>query len=109
MSTEDTHDPQWDQVIEIAAKLWIDGEWAIELDPLPTQRLVDLQWAARQAGRVLGGRANIRVRPLTPMDPMDRRVAVAVTYVDPTGRALLRAEEGLEALMRHVLEAHSSG
>jgi hypothetical protein len=34
---------------------------------------------------------------------------VTVTYVDPTGQGLKRAEEGLEALMRQVLEAHVEG
>jgi hypothetical protein len=110
MSTQGTRDPQWDLVIEIAAKLWIDGECAIELDPLPTQRLVDLQWAARQAGRVLGGRASVRVRGVTvSRGSTDRRVAVLVTYVDSTDRGLLRAEEGLEALMRQVIEAQPRG
>lgn len=106
MRSATSKDPQWDRVIEIAAKLWIDGEYVTELDPSPTQRFVDLQWAARQAGRVLGGRTKVHVgRSHGPRDPT---VAVTVTYVDPDGRGLQRAEEGLERLLRTVLAEKSN-
>jgi hypothetical protein len=105
MNVAPSNDPQWDLAIEIAAKLWLDGEFVIELDPIPTQRLVDLQWAARQAGRALGGRA--RVRMSRPRGPKDPTVTVTVTYVEPAGRARRGPEEGLEAMMRHVLEAQA--
>jgi hypothetical protein len=59
---------------------------------------------------VLDGRASVRVRRVTvSRGSTDRRVAVVVTYVDPTGRGVLRAEEGLEALMRQVIEAQAGG
>lgn len=98
-------DPHWDRVIEIAAKLWIDGAYVTELDPSPTQRFVDLQWAARQAGRVLGGRT--KVHTSEARGPGDPTVTVTVTYVDPDGRGLHRAEEGLEKLLRKVLAEQS--
>jgi hypothetical protein len=101
MTTPTSKDPQWDRVIEIAAKLWVEGLYVTELDPSPTQRFVDLQWAARQAGRVLGGEAKVRIGHALAQD--DPRVTVTVTYVDSTGRGLRRAEEGLEELMRMVL------
>jgi hypothetical protein len=100
-----SNDPQWDLAIEIAAKLWIDGQFVAELHPLPAQRLVDLQWAARQAGRVLGGRATVQTSH--SRDAKDPTITVTVTYVDSTGQGLKRAEEGLEALMRQVLDAQS--
>jgi hypothetical protein len=63
---------------------------------------VDLQWAAHQAGRVLGGRSKVHVgRRRSLKDPT---VAVTITYVDPDGHGLQRAEHGLEELMRLVLE-----
>ena len=102
MKTTQPDDPQWDRVIEIAAKLWVDGRYVVELDTSPTQRFVDLHWAARQAGRVLGGVA--KVHTSRPRGPEGRHVAVTVTYVDPTGHGLQQAEEGLEKLMRMVLE-----
>lgn len=105
MNAGQSKDPQWDLAIEIAAKLWIDGQYVAELHPLPTQRFVDLQWAARQAGRVLGGRATVRTS--RSRDAADPTMTVTVTYVDSTGHGLKRAEEGLAALMRQVLEAHA--
>jgi hypothetical protein len=106
MDAEETRDPQWDLVVEIAAKLWVHGEHVTEVDPSPAQRFVDLQWAARQAGRVLGGRAEVRVSQ--PRRPGDRMVTVTVTFVDADGPGLQRAEEGLETLMRMVLERHAA-
>lgn len=96
-----SEDPQWDRVIEIAAKLWVDGVFVASIDPSPTQAFVDLQWAAHQAGRVLGGRSKVRTSP--PSVPADPAITVTVTYVDPDGKGLERAEEGLERLLRKVL------
>jgi hypothetical protein len=98
----ETRDPQWDLVIEIAARLWVDGTYVVELDPSPAQRFVDLHWAARQAGRVLGG--EVRVHTSRPRGPEGRTVVLTVTYVDPTGDGMKHAEEGLEKLMRMVIE-----
>ena len=105
MNAVRSKDPHWDLVIEIAATLWVHGEHVVELDPLPTQRFVDLQWAARQAGRILGGRAEVLVSPRRDRD--HRVVRVTITYVAPGGRGHQRAEEGLETLMRMVLEQHA--
>lgn len=41
MNAGKSHDPPWDLAIEIAAKLWIDGQFVTELHPLPTQRFID--------------------------------------------------------------------
>jgi hypothetical protein len=107
MNAERSRDPQWDLVIEIAAMLWVHGAHVIEVDSFPTQRFVDVQWAARQAGRVLGGRAEVVVSP--PPDSESRLTRVSVTYVDPDGHGHQRAEEGLETLMRMVLEEQAGG
>jgi hypothetical protein len=105
MATHAPDDPHWHRVVEIASKLWIDGVYVVELDPLPTQRFVDLQWAAHQAGRVLGGRARIETK--APRGPDDPTVTVTVRYVDSDGNGLQRAEAGLEKLLRHVLADQS--
>jgi|1186.fasta_scaffold18135_3 hypothetical protein len=105
MNAATSKDPQWDQVIEIAAKLWVYGEYVAELNPSPTQRFVDLQLAARQAGGVLGGRTTLHVSP--PRGLEDPTVTVTATYVDPYGRGLERAEAGLEKLLRMVLAGES--
>ena len=104
MPSQPSNDPRWDRVVEIASKLWIDGLYVVKLDPCPTQRFVDLQWAAHQAGRVLGGRAKIET--CGPPGPDDRTVTVTVSYVDPDGTGLQRAEDGLEQLLRQVLADH---
>jgi len=92
-------DPYWNMVLEFAGKLWLYGEHVVEIDPRPTQRLVDLQWAARQAGRIIGVRTKLDIGPFAQSDPT---VTVTITYVDPDGRALIRAQDGLDALLRSV-------
>lgn len=104
-TSEPGGDRQWDLAIDIASELWLYGEYAVELDPLPAQRLVDVRWAALEAGRLLGARAVIRVTETRPMP--DPRVTVSVRYVDPSGRSLQRAQEGLDALLRSVQNAQS--
>jgi hypothetical protein len=96
---------QWDRVIEIATKLWIDGVYVATLNPLPTQRFVDLLWAAHQAGRVLGGRAKVETSEVA-RGVKDGTVTVTVRYVDADDHGLERAFQGLEELMQRVLAQH---
>lgn len=105
MAAATSKDPQWHRVIEIATKLWVDGTYQADIDRSPVQGLVDLQWAAHQAGRVLGGRS--KVRTSSGRGPDDPTVTLTVTYVEADGRGLLRAEEGLEKLLRKVLAEHA--
>lgn len=39
---------------EIAEALAEHGQYVVDVDPRPAQRLVDLNWAAHQAGRKMG-------------------------------------------------------
>jgi hypothetical protein len=94
-------DPHWDLALTIAGKLWLYGEHVIEIDPVPTQGLVDLQWAARQAGRLIGVRTELEIEPVGLPSP---EVLVRITYSDPDGRGLIRAQDGLDALVRSVRE-----
>jgi hypothetical protein len=72
-----------DLVDEIADSLAVAGEYVTWVDVMPTQQVVDFNWAAHQAGRRLGlrvqvdvrhakaavdGRAQVRVTPLRPPD-----------------------------------------
>ena len=98
-------DRHWDLTLDIASELWLYGEYVVELDPLPAQRLVDIRWAALQAGHLLGARAKIHITETRSVP--DRRVTVRIRFVDPNGRSLRRAQEGLDALLRSVLEARS--
>lgn len=72
-----------DLVTEIVEGLVAAGEYVTRVDLHPSQRMVDFNWAAHQAGRRLGirvdvdlkvtrasvdGRAEVRVTPLPPPD-----------------------------------------
>ena len=99
-------DPQWDLTLEIAGKLWLYGEHVVEIDPTPTQRRVDLQWAARQAGRLLGVRTHLEIGPTEGPSPA---LSMRITYVDPDGNGLVRAQDGLDSLVRAVHEEQVAG
>lgn len=99
-----SEDPQWDLTLEIASKLWFYGEYVFDMDPLPSQRLVNVRWAALQAGRLLGVRAEVDVTG--PFSSTDPTVTVTVTFADPGGRGRARAHEGFEALLRSVREQY---
>ena len=73
-----------DLVAEIADGLAVSGEYVTRVDLLPTQQVVDFNWAAHQAGRRLGirvhvdveygnataadGHAEVRVASVRPLD-----------------------------------------
>ena len=104
MRSEDSghEDPLWGLTLEIASKLWFDGRYAFEMDPLPHQRLVNVHWAALRAGRLLGVRAKVKM--IGPFSRTDPTVRVTITFDDPDRRGKARAQEGLEALLRPVAE-----
>jgi len=47
--------------VDIARALVEDGRFEVTMPPLPTQRLVDLQWAAYEAGRLISMRVRVSV------------------------------------------------
>ena len=98
-------DRQWDLAVDIAADLWLYGEYVVELNPFTAQRMVDVHWAALQAGRLLGARAKIHVGERRHL--ADPRVTVSVTYLDPNGRGLERVQAGLDALLQSVHAARA--
>jgi hypothetical protein len=98
-------DPRWELTLEIAGKLWLYGELVIELDPVPAQEFVDVQWAARQAGRLIGVRTELDI---VPTGGGSSTVVVRITYSDPDGRGLIRAQDGLDALVRSVREQQAA-
>jgi hypothetical protein len=49
-------------VAEIANALAAAGEYVVRIDAQPLQRVVDFNWAARQAGRRLGIRVNVDMK-----------------------------------------------
>lgn len=96
-------DPQWALTLEIASKLWFLGSCTLEVVPSPFQQVVNVHWAALQAGRLLGVRTRVRV--IFPLDPKHPTVTVAITFDDLDGRGKIRAEEGVEKLLRSVAQS----
>jgi hypothetical protein len=70
-------------VTEIAEALATAGEYVANIDPQPTQRVVDFNWAARQAGRRLGIRVEIDMK--IARASVDGTAVVHVTAVEPPG------------------------
>lgn len=65
---------QDDLVAEIARELQLDGTSIRVVGSIPRQRAVDISWAARRAGRLIGEHVRTSVTPLTPRP--DGEVAV---------------------------------
>jgi hypothetical protein len=68
-------------VEEIADALATAGEYVSRVDLMPTQRIVDFNWAAHQAGRRLGIRVEVDVQ-VAKASP-DGRARVRVTAQQP--------------------------
>jgi hypothetical protein len=66
-----------DLVDEIADSLAVAGEYVTTVDVMPTQQVVDFNWAAHQAGRRLGIRIHVDVRHAKAA--VDRQAQVRVT------------------------------
>lgn len=98
-----TPDPQWEYTLLVRAELERHGRFVTDVDPRDAQAVVDLHWAARQAGRLLGIKP--RVELSAPRGHADSSVTATVrcVAVDPTERH--RAEEGLERLLHSVRAA----
>jgi hypothetical protein len=70
-----------DLVAEIADGVATSGQYVGRVDLLPTQQIVDFNWAAHQAGRRLGIR--IQVDAKYARASADGRVQVSVTPLRP--------------------------
>lgn len=71
-----------DLVGEIAAALAAAGRYVARVDQQPAQRVVDVTWAARQAGRRLGMR--VQVDTTSSRAAADGKAEVRVTAVAPS-------------------------
>jgi len=69
----DVHD---ELTIQIARELQQEGTCVRVVRAIPRQRVVDVSWAAKRAGRLIGQHVRTSVTPLTPRD--DGEVAVVV-------------------------------
>ena len=105
MTRSGTPDPQWDYTLAIRAALELHGRFEAEVDLRDTQAIVDLRWAALQAGRLLG--AGVTVDLGAPAAGVEHIVSASVLLVDGSDRC--RAEEGLRRLRECVHHAQEGG
>jgi hypothetical protein len=69
-----------DLALGIARDLDVEGTCVRWVRPIPAQRVVDVRWAAKRAGRMIG--QHVRTSVAAVSDRPDSDVAVVVT-VDP--------------------------
>jgi hypothetical protein len=98
-------DPQWDFTLVIRSALQHDGRFVTEVDERDAQARVDLHWAARQAGRLLGVEVEIDVSP--PYGRTGSTVTATVRCIEIDASARVRAEDGLRRLLASVHEAQA--
>lgn len=98
-----TPDPQWDFALVIRRALESHGRYAIEVDTRDSQAFVDILWAARQAGRLLGVKITVDRSPLYGHADSIMTATVRCVATDGTERAQVQA--GLERLRQSVREA----
>lgn len=101
-----TPDPQWDFTLLIRAAVETSGEFALEVDSRDAQAVVDVRWAARQAGRLMG--AMVKVDLSYHHGRADSMVTATVRRVESAGPEHLIAEEGLQRLRASVRVAQGS-
>jgi len=101
-----TPDPQWDFTLLIRAALETVGEYAVEVDTRDAQALVDIRWAARQAGRLMG--ATVKVDLSSHYGHADSIVSATVRRIESDGPEHLIAKEGLQRLLASVLVAQGT-
>lgn len=99
-------DPQWALTLAIRTALQLHGRFDAEVDTRDAQSIVDLHWARRQAGRLLGTTVKVDVGPAHR--PRDHAATVTVRSLadDRAGKA--RVEEGLRHLLRQVAEVQAA-
>lgn len=93
-------DPQWDFTLLIRAALETSGGYSVEVDTRDAQALVDIRWAARQAGRLLG--ATVTVELSSHYGYADSIVTATVRRIASDGPEQIIAEEGLQRLLASV-------
>ena len=95
-----TPDPQWDLALEIARALEMEGSYGTAVEMSDAQRVVDLRWAAHQAGRLLGMKTRVVLTPSA--DGSDTVGVATVTGMHAGGVERARAQEGVRDLLHTV-------
>lgn len=69
--------------MEMARELELDGTCVRVVRSIPPQRVVDVSWAAKRAGRMIGRHVRTSVTQLTEHPQSDVAVVVIVEDLDP--------------------------
>jgi hypothetical protein len=93
-------DPQWELTLAIRAALDRTSRYVTDVDTRHAQAVVDLHWAARQAGRLLGMKIKVELGAYHGEDHSFVTATVLGVQVNPTERA--RAADGLGRLLKSV-------
>ena len=88
---------RWDLAADIVVDVWRTGSYVASVWHL--ERLADLGAAAQRAAQALGAVARFDVSNSLGAGPT---VVVRISFVDPGGVALRRAQEGLASLLASV-------
>jgi hypothetical protein len=78
------HAVQEDLAVEIARELELEGSCVRLVESMPPQRVVDVYWAAKRAGRMIGQHVRTSVTHLSDRPYGD---IAMVIFVDPTSPA----------------------
>ena len=95
-------DPQWDFTLVIRSALERGDTYVAEVDTRDAQAMVDIRWAARQAGRLLGVAVEVHVSAPYGHANSTSTVTLRGIEVDPSDRVM--ASEGLQRLLDSVLD-----
>ena len=76
-----------DLTVDIARELQLEGTCVRVVGSIPRQRVVDVSWAAKRAGRMIGRHVRTSVTPLTPRP--DGEVAVVVILEADPGEGMV--------------------
>jgi len=99
-------DPQWDFTLVIRSALERGDTYVAEVDTRDAQAMVDIRWAARQAGRLLGVAVEVHVSAPYGHANSTSTVTLRGIEVEPSDRAM--ASEGLQRLLDAVLDARGA-
>ena len=95
-------DPQWDFALVIRSALERGDSYVAEVDTRDAQAMVDIRWAARQAGRLLGVEVEVDVSAPYGHARSISTVTLRGIEGNPSDRAT--ATEGLQRLLDSVLD-----
>lgn len=76
-------DVQEDLAVELARELELEGTCVRVVPAIPPQRAVDVSWAAKRAGRLIGQHVRTSVTPLSESPLTDVAVVAVVEQPRP--------------------------